>query len=232
MEQYNRKKGRMQPVAEFDSALRQFPFIAILRGILPAEAEEVAQILYAVGFRILEVPLNSPDPLKSISLMTEVLGSQAMIGAGTVIRESQVQQVAEAGGRVIVSPHCDERIITAAKRAKLVSLPGVATPSEAFSALDAGADGLKLFPAEAVSHDVVRAMKAVMPPEIPLIPVGGITAGNWRPYWVAGATGFGTGSSLYKKGVSMRDLRKNAAEFGNSWTAFQQETSFSRVANV
>lgn len=213
------------PAAALGSALRQFPFIAILRGIQPTEARDAAEILYNAGFRIIEVPLNSPAPFQSIALIAETLGDQVLIGAGTVTGKEQVRQVKDAGGTLIISPHCDREIIVATRQDNLISLPGIATPSEAFTAIHAGANALKLFPAEAIPAKIVKAIKTVLPADIALIPVGGITADNWQPYWAAGASGFGTGSSLYQKGLPMDTLQSNAGKFRAAWKAFQHNSS-------
>lgn len=193
--------------------LRKFPFIAILRGIKTTEASDVCRILINGGFRIIEVPLNSPSPYESIRVMAESFGSEILIGAGTVLEVAQVDQVAEAGGRLIVSPNCDPEVIVYAKSLGLICLPGVATPTEAFNALKAGADGLKIFPAELVSVAAIKAMKAVLPPATLMIPVGGINAGNWQDFVVSEEMGFGLGSSLYKAGMSLDELQANADTF-------------------
>ena len=195
------------------SSLRKFPFIAILRGIITIEAYEAGLILRNAGFKIIEVPLNSPTPFDSIRTLAESFGSEILVGAGTVLEVSQVDQVVKAGGKLIISPNCDPEVISYAKSAGLVCLPGVATPTEAFNALKAGADGLKLFPAELVSPAVIKAMKAVLPQDTLMIPVGGINSENWKDFLISGEIGFGLGSSLYKAGMSMVELRENAEKF-------------------
>lgn len=195
------------------SSLRKFPFIAILRGIITIEAYEAGLILRNAGFKIIEVPLNSPTPFDSIRTLAESFGSEILVGAGTVLEVSQVDQVVKAGGKLIISPNCDPEVISYAKSAGLICLPGVATPTEAFNALKAGADGLKLFPAELVSPAVIKAMKAVLPQDTLMIPVGGVNSENWQDFPTSGEIGFGLGSSLYKAGMSMVELRENAEKF-------------------
>lgn len=184
----------------FDAAITQCPLIAILRGMPPAEALSVCEVLVGAGFRVIEVPLNSPDPMRSIELMAKHFGAAAVIGAGTVMSPSDVEAVARAGGRLVVMPHTDLEVVRAAKSHGLTAAPGVATPTEAFSALKAGADALKLFPGEMITPAVVKAMRAVLPKSIRLIPVGGISSANIPAYRAAGADAFGIGSSLYSPG--------------------------------
>lgn len=193
-----------------DSAMSACPLVAILRGITPGECEAVGAALVGEGFRLIEVPLNSPDPIESIRIFAERFGEQALIGAGTVMSPEAVAQVADAGGRIIVMPHSDPAVIRAAKARGLICLPGVATPTEAFAALAAGADALKLFPAEAMPPHIVKAWRAVVPAAVRLLPVGGIGADNMRAYLQAGASGFGIGSTLYKPGKSADAVRQDA----------------------
>jgi 2-dehydro-3-deoxyphosphogalactonate aldolase len=195
------------------SSLRKFPFIAILRGIKTTEAYQAGLILKNAGFKIIEVPLNSPTPYDSIRILAESFGSEILVGAGTVLEVSQVDQVVKAGGKLIISPNCDPEVISYAKSAGLICLPGVATPTEAFNALKAGADGLKLFPTELVSPAAIKAMKAVLPQDTLMIPVGGINSENWKDFLTSGEIGFGLGSSLYKAGMSMIELQENAEKF-------------------
>jgi 2-dehydro-3-deoxyphosphogalactonate aldolase len=194
-------------------ALAVSPLIAILRGITPAEAVGVADALVAAGFAIIEVPLNSPDPFDSIARIAAAHGSRALVGAGTVLRTEDVLRVKAAGGRLIVMPHADVAVIRAAKAEGMVATPGVLTPTEAFAALDAGADALKLFPAEACPPAVVKALGAVLPKGTRLMPVGGITPATMAAYWAAGARGFGIGSALYKPGMSFAEVAESAAQF-------------------
>jgi 2-dehydro-3-deoxyphosphogalactonate aldolase len=201
----------------WQQALRQLPLVAILRGLSPAEAEGVGAQLTAAGFRLLEVPLNSPDPLASIALLARK-HPDAVVGAGTVLTAADVGAVHAAGGRLIVSPHFDVRVVRAAATLGLVCLPGVATPSEAFAALEAGASGLKLFPAEMIPPAAVKAMRAVLPPDVLLFPVGGIAPMNMGPYRAAGADGFGIGSALYQPGRELQAVTAAAQAFADAWT--------------
>lgn len=201
--------------------LAKFPFIAITRGILPDEVPACGLVLIEAGFTILETPLNSPDAYTSIRLMKEHFGGQALVGAGTVTEPTQVAEVEKAGGTLIISPHCDVDVIRATKERGLISIPGIATPTEAMTALKAGADALKIFPGEMISPAAVKAMRAILPPQTLLLPVGGITSENWQPYFRAGAAGFGLGSSLYKAGYSLETLKENALRFANTWSESQ-----------
>jgi len=180
--------------------LARCPLVAILRGLRPEEAEGVGEALLEAGLVVLEVPLNSPEPIESIRRLAARLGDRALVGAGTVTGAEQVARVAAAGGRLMVTPHCDPALVRAAKAAGLIAVPGFFTPGEAFALLHAGADALKLFPAEAASPAVLRALLAVLPKGTPVLPVGGIGAGNLGPWRAAGAAGFGVGSSLYRPG--------------------------------
>ena len=193
-----------------DSAMSACPLVAILRGITPGECETVGAALVEEGFRLIEVPLNSPDPIASIRIFAERFGTQALIGAGTVMSPDAVAEVADAGGRIIVMPHGDPTVIRAAKARGLICLPGVATPTAAFAALAAGADALKMFPAEAMPPHIVKAWRAVVPASVRLLPVGGIGADNIGAYLQAGASGFGIGSTLYKPGKSADAVRQDA----------------------
>lgn len=195
----------MKPNALF-AALDTCPLIAILRGIRPFEAEAIGAVLVDAGFRVIEVPLNSPDPLQSIAILQRRFGDRAIIGAGTVMSPADVKAVAGAGGRLIVMPHGDPTVIAAAKSAGLFVTPGIATPTEAFTALGAGADALKLFPAEMITPSVVKAMLAVLPKGTRLIPVGGIGTANISRFRVAGAAAFGIGSMLYAPGKSPTEV--------------------------
>jgi 2-dehydro-3-deoxyphosphogalactonate aldolase len=203
------------------SAMAELPLVAILRGIRPAEAVDIAAALVEAGFRLIEVPLNSPEPFRSIELLAEKFGAAALVGAGTVMDAAAVARVVGAGGRLIVMPHSDPEVIRAAKAADAWCLPGVATPSEGFAALAAGADGLKLFPGEALPPAVVKAWKAVFPPEVPLLPVGGIAPETMAGYVAAGAAGFGIGSALYKPGIDAAEIRRRADAFARAWRAIR-----------
>ena len=190
-------------------AMARLPLIAILRGLTPHEAPTIGQALVDSGFALIEVPLNSPEPLKSIAALAQQF-PQVLIGAGTVLNAQQVQDVHAAGGRLIVSPNFNPAVVVQALALGMVVLPGVATPTEAFAALDAGAHGLKLFPAEMVSPATVKALRAVLPQDVALMPVGGITTDNMAAYRAAGATGFGLGSTLYAPGRSAEQVKKQA----------------------
>lgn len=192
--------------------LDSLPLIAILRGLTPPEAPAIGSALVAAGFRLLEVPLNSPQPLDSIARLAQAF-PEALVGAGTVLTAGQVRDVHAAGGRLVVAPNCDTDVVRESVRLGMACLPGIATPTEAFAALAAGAHGLKLFPAEAASPAVLRAMLAVLPAGTPVIPVGGITPLNMAAWQTAGARGFGIGSALYKPGKSAADVADSAAEF-------------------
>ncbi|MDM0074396.1 2-dehydro-3-deoxy-6-phosphogalactonate aldolase [Variovorax sp. J2P1-59] len=200
------------PVDKFSGAMRQLPLVAILRGLTPAEAPAVGDAIVEAGFRLLEVPLNSPQPLDSIALLRQRF-PDALVGAGTVLSAQQVREVHAAGGELIVAPNFNAEVIAEAARLGLVSLPGVMTPTEAFGALAAGATGLKLFPAELASPAVVKALLAVLPKGTPLMPVGGITPDNMDEWRAAGSAGFGIGSALYKPGKTAAAVREDALRF-------------------
>jgi 2-dehydro-3-deoxyphosphogalactonate aldolase len=200
------------PAAKFAAAMQHLPLVAILRGLTPSEAADVGDAIVEAGFRLLEVPLNSPQPLDSIALLRRRF-PDALVGAGTVLDAQQVREVHAAGGELIVAPNFSAEVVAEAARLGLVSLPGVMTPTEAFGALAAGASGLKLFPAELASPAVVKALLAVLPKGTPLMPVGGITPGNMGDWLAAGAAGFGIGSALYKPGKSPAAVREDAQRF-------------------
>lgn len=193
-----------------DDALAFCPLVAILRGITPSETLAVGQVLFDAGLRVIEVPLNSPDPLKSIELLAGQFGGNAIIGAGTVMTPDDVIDVRDAGGELIVMPHSDAEVIEEAKAEGLYCLPGVATPTEGFLALTHGADGLKMFPGEAMPPKILRAWRSVFPDTIKLLPVGGISVENIPDYLAAGASGFGIATSLYTPGRSADDVRQRA----------------------
>ena len=193
--------------------LDECPLIGIIRGVTPDEAEAIGDSIYEGGIRIIEVPLNSPDPLRSIELLSRKFGDRVLVGAGTVLSADQVAQVASAGGRIIVSPDTNTDVIAAAAAAGLVSSPGYFTPSEAFAAIRAGAHALKLFPAEGASPAVLKAQLAVIPKDVPVMAVGGIRPDNMRPWLDAGAAGFGLGSGLYKPGQSAAETLEKARAY-------------------
>ena len=193
--------------------LDECPLIAIIRGVTPDDAEATADAIFEGGIRIIEVPLNSPDPLRSIERIATRFADRALVGAGTVLRVEQVEQVRNAGGGIIVSPDTNIDVISAAAAGGLVSCPGYFTPSEAFAALRAGAHGLKLFPAEGATAGVLRAQLAVIPKEVPVLAVGGISPDNMQPWLAAGASGFGLGSGLYKPGQSAADTLAKARAY-------------------
>ena len=200
----------MTTVDKFRAAMRELPLVAILRGLKPAEATEIGAVLVEAGFRLIEVPLNSPQPFDSIAALRQRF-SQALVGAGTVLSAADVRDVASAGGERVVAPNFDRDVVAETLRLGMTSLPGILTPTEAFAALGAGAHGLKLFPAELASPAVVKALLAVLPKGTPLIPVGGIGADNLAAWRAAGAAGFGLGSSLYKPGDDAATVRLKAA---------------------
>ena len=200
----------MTALADFNRSLAQCPLVAIIRGVTPGEAEAVGEAILAAGIRIVEVPLNSPDPFASIEILARRFGGEALIGAGTVLDPEDVARVARAGGRLIVSPSTDSAVIRRSRDQGLVSMPGFFTPSEAFVALHAGAHALKLFPAEAASPAVLKAVKAVLPAETPVLIVGGVKPDGMRPWLDAGAAGFGLGSGLYRPGLQSAEVTARA----------------------
>ena len=202
----------MNTAEQFAQALDQLPLVAILRGLTPEEAPAIGQALVDSGFALIEVPLNSPRPLESIAALAAQHPNH-LIGAGTVLTSAQVREVQAAGGRIIISPHFDPVVVHEALRLGLVCVPGVATPSEAFAALHAGAHALKLFPAEMITPSVLKALRAVLPSSTALLPVGGITPDNMAAYLSAGAKGFGLGSALYKPGQSAQEVGAAAQRF-------------------
>jgi len=194
-----------------DDALAEMPLVAILRGVRPDEVAPIADAIVAAGIRLIEVPLNSPEPFVSIAKLAETLAGKALVGAGTVLSVADVDKVAAAGGTLIVSPNANLEVVRHTKRLGLTSLPGFFTPTEAFAALDAGADALKLFPAEMASPAVARALRAVLPKTAKLLVVGGVSPQNIPPYLAAGVNGFGIGSDLYKIGRDADEVGLRAA---------------------
>ena len=207
-----------QLLAKFHTHMDSLPLVAILRGLKPEEAIEVGQAILNAGFHILEVPLNSPDPLRSIQILAEAFPS-ALVGAGTVTTAQQVRDIKAAGGQLIISPHLDDNVVCEAVNLGLISVPGVATPTEAFRAIALGAHGLKLFPAEMISPAVVKSIRAVLPAQIRLIPVGGIGTHNMANYRQCGASGFGIGSALFSPGKSAQAVGESARAFVQAWQA-------------
>jgi len=193
--------------------LDQCPLVAILRGVTPAEAEAIGDAIFEAGIRIIEVPLNSPDPLASIVQLAKKFGDRALVGAGTVLKAEDVARVRDAGGQLIVSPDTNPEIIAATASAGLISSPGYFTPSEAFTAIRAGATALKLFPAEAASPAVLKAQRAVIPRDVPVLAVGGIKPDNMRPWIDVGASGFGLGGGLYQPGQSPEETLAKAKAY-------------------
>jgi 2-dehydro-3-deoxyphosphogalactonate aldolase len=200
-------------------ALARLPLVAILRGIAPEHCVAVGRMLVDEGFSIIEVPMNSPRPLLSIERLAGAIGDQALVGAGTVLHSVEVEQVASAGGRLVVSPDAKTQVVLATAAARLYSIPGFATVSEAFAMLDAGADALKLFPAEAFSPPVLKAMRAVLPGAVAVLPVGGIGVDCMASWRAAGATGFGLGSALYRAGDGVDVIRGRARALVAAWHA-------------
>ena len=205
----------MSPRQLLQKYLAKCPLVAIIRGVTPDEAEAIGEAIYEGGIRIIEVPLNSPEPLKSIGKLAKTLGDRALIGGGTVLAPADVSNVQKAGGQLIVSPGTNREVVAASAAAGLVSCPGYFTPTEAFAAIDAGATALKLFPAEGASPAVLRAQLAVIPRGIPIIVVGGVKPDGMRPWTEAGAAGFGLGSGLYRPGQSAGETLDRARCYVN-----------------
>ena len=203
----------MTPAQSLRLHLDSCPLVAILRGVLPEEVEAIGEALLAAGIRIIEVPLNSPEPLESIRRLSSHFGDRVLVGAGTVLRRHEVAEVRAAGGRIVVSPATDEDVIAATASSGLISCPGYFTPSEAFRALRAGATALKLFPAEGAVPSMLKAQRAVLPSDVPVLVVGGVAPDNMRPWLDAGAQGFGLGSALYKAGQSAEETGAKARAF-------------------
>lgn len=206
-------------MTDFATAFATLPLVAILRGIRPDEADDVGEALINAGFTLIEVPLNSPDPFDSITRLAARCGDRALVGAGTVLTIENVTRVRDAGGRMVISPNTNVAVIAATAAAGMASLPGYLTPSEAFAAIGAGASALKLFPAEAASPDVLKAQRAVLPKNVPVLAVGGIVPDRMAPWRAAGADGFGLGSAIYKPGMSATDVGEAARRFVAAWRA-------------
>jgi len=202
--------------------LLQCPLVAILRGVQPGEVESICSALERAGVCIVEVPFNSPSPLESISILSRSFGKRMLIGAGTLTKPSQVEEVAAAGGQLIVTPHADTAIVRAAKQAGLFAVPGFFNPTEAFALLEAGADALKLFPAEVLGPPMLRALRAVLPQTAMVIPVGGVDANQVAPWMAAGALGLGVGSSIYKRGDDACVVEAKAQALMAAVSAYQQ----------
>ena len=203
----------MTAVEDFQRYFAEMPLVAIIRGVSPDDAGATAQAIFEAGIRIIEVPLNSPQPFDSIKIIADAFGDRALIGAGTVLNTDNVKRVQHVGGRLIVAPNTNAEVIRATVDAGMVSSPGYFTPSEAFTAIEAGAHSLKLFPAEAASPSVVKAQKAVLPKDIPLIVVGGVNGDNIGGWLDCGADGFGLGSGLYKPGQDAEETHRKAEAF-------------------
>ncbi|TAM86129.1 MAG: 2-dehydro-3-deoxy-6-phosphogalactonate aldolase [Candidimonas sp.] len=213
------------PRGTLEELLKPLPLIAILRGIRKQEAVAVGRALHDAGFRIIEIPLNSPEPFESIRLLAESMPHDCLVGAGTVTATAQIAAVEAAGGQLIVMPHSDTAIIAAAKARQMVCLPGVATITEAFAALAAGADGLKLFPANVLTPATLVAWRAVLPREVITLPVGGVHPDNLAAWAAAGARGFGIGSALYKPGASASETNERGRAFAQAWAAISGSTT-------
>lgn len=200
-------------IETFHRYLAECPIVAILRGITPDEIVAVGEALTSAGVRIIEIPLNSPDPLESIRRLSMSVGDSALVGAGTVLQMDKVAGVKSAGGQLVVSPNTDMSVISATLDSSMISIPGYFTPSEAFAAIHAGAHAIKLFPAEAATPAVLKAQRAVLPKHVPILVVGGVTKDDVGDWLSAGADGFGLGGALYRPGHSAGEVRKNAMTF-------------------
>lgn len=198
---------------ELQSYLDNMPLVAILRGIKPLEAVAVVEAIHHAGFGMVEVPLNSPQPLQSIQRIADAFGDKLLVGAGTVLAPQQVHDVHSAGGKLVVSPNTNIEVIQATAALELISMPGAATPSEAFAAINAGASAVKAFPAEMVTPQVLKSWKSVLPAGLPVLAVGGINTSNLADYWQAGANGFGLGGALYKANKSVDAVTRDAEQF-------------------
>ncbi|MCI4591752.1 2-dehydro-3-deoxy-6-phosphogalactonate aldolase [Sphingobium sp. BYY-5] len=206
---------------DFATAFARCPLVAILRGVRPDEVEAIGDALVAAGFTLIEVPMNSPDPLDSIGRLARRFAGQALVGAGTVLTVDQVAQVQGVGGQLVISPNSDLSVIAATAKAGMISMPGYFTPTEGFAAVQAGAAALKLFPAEAATPAVLKAQRAVFPKHLPILVVGGVNPGNMGPWVQAGANGFGLGSALYKPGTTAQQVGEAASAFISGWKDLQ-----------
>ena len=207
----------MTLMEQWQDALKTLPLVAILRGLRPAEALGVGEMLVKAGFRIVEVPLNSPDPFDSIKLLVQALGKRAIVGAGTVLNVADVETLHAVGGQICISPSANPDVIRRAKQLGMISFPAFFTPTEAFSAIAAGADAIKLFPAELAGTTGLKAMRAVLPKTVPVFPVGGVTPDNMKDFLDAGAAGFGIGSAVFKPGDTPEIVYKKARAFVEGW---------------
>lgn len=203
----------------------RLPLVAILRGLEPDRAADVGELLVDCGFDILEVPLNSPEPMQSIARLVAAVGDRALVGAGTVLTEREVDHLHSIGAGLVVSPNCDTRVIARSASLGLVTLPGVLTPTEMFAALDAGASGLKIFPAEMVAPAVIRAVRAVLPPTTAIFAVGGIEAANMQAFLAAGAVGFGIGGALFRPGKPLDAVAADARALVEAYRAARSAAS-------
>lgn len=206
---------------DFATAFARCPLVAILRGVRPDEVEAIGDELVTAGFTLIEVPMNSPDPLDSIGRLARRFEGKALVGAGTVLTTDQVAQVQGVGGQLVISPNSDIAVIAATAKAGMISMPGYFTPTEGFAAVQAGASALKLFPAEAATPAVLKAQRAVLPKDLPVLIVGGINPGNMGPWVQAGANGFGLGSALYKPGATAQQVGEAARAFISGWKDLQ-----------
>jgi len=201
----------------FREAINRMPIVSILRGVDPEEVIDIVDCLFELGIKIVEVPLNSPSPYKSINLISKKYGDKMIVGAGTVLCQNEVYEVSNIGGSIIVSPNVNTNVIQKTKELGMVSLPGASTPTEVFSALDSGASGIKAFPSDMVSPSVIKSWRAVLPKGLILISVGGVTSQNIQSFWEAGASGFGMASEIYKPGLTVEDIRINTIEIINAY---------------